>query len=81
MAELTHFDADGQAHMVDVSQKDHTDRTAVAGAWIKMAHDTFSLIQFGQCEKGGCARRGAARWHYGSQEDLRAYPTVPPTCD
>ena len=52
MAELTHFDADGQAHMVDVSQKDHTDRTAVAGAWIKMAHDTFSLIQSGSAKKG-----------------------------
>ena len=52
MAELTHFDADGQAHMVDVSQKDHTDRTAVAGAGIKMAHDTFSLIQLGSAKKG-----------------------------
>ena len=30
MAELTHFDAGGQAHMVDVSEKPVTDRVAVA---------------------------------------------------
>ena len=30
MAGLTHFDNLGQAHMVDVSQKTHTDRVAVA---------------------------------------------------
>ncbi|KUJ81929.1 cyclic pyranopterin monophosphate synthase MoaC [Ruegeria profundi] len=49
---LTHFDAQGQAHMVDVSGKDVTDRVAVAAAYIKMARETFDLISEGRAKKG-----------------------------
>ncbi|WP_037315737.1 cyclic pyranopterin monophosphate synthase MoaC [Ruegeria halocynthiae] len=49
---LTHFDAQGQAHMVDVSDKAVTDRVAVAAGHIKMARDTFDLISEGRAKKG-----------------------------
>ncbi|RBW57805.1 cyclic pyranopterin monophosphate synthase MoaC [Ruegeria sp. A3M17] len=49
---LTHFDAQGQAHMVDVSDKEVTDRVAVAAGHIKMAQDTFDLISEGRAKKG-----------------------------
>ncbi|WP_420587007.1 cyclic pyranopterin monophosphate synthase MoaC [Ruegeria sp.] len=49
---LTHFDAQGQAHMVDVSEKAVTDRVAVAAAYIKMAPETFDLISEGRAKKG-----------------------------
>lgn len=49
---LTHFDAQGQAHMVDVSDKEVTDRVAVAAGQIKMAQDTFDLISEGRAKKG-----------------------------
>ncbi|WP_170570549.1 cyclic pyranopterin monophosphate synthase MoaC [Ruegeria atlantica] len=49
---LTHFDAQGQAHMVDVSDKAVTDRVAVAAAHIKMAPKTFDLISEGRAKKG-----------------------------
>ncbi|MCA0927135.1 cyclic pyranopterin monophosphate synthase MoaC [Ruegeria profundi] len=49
---LTHFDAQGQAHMVDVSSKDVTDRVAVAAAYIKMARETYDLISEGRAKKG-----------------------------
>ncbi|WP_170557126.1 cyclic pyranopterin monophosphate synthase MoaC [Ruegeria atlantica] len=49
---LTHFDAQGQAHMVDVSEKEVTDRVAVAAGHIKMAQDTFDLISEGRAKKG-----------------------------
>ncbi|MEO1108335.1 MAG: cyclic pyranopterin monophosphate synthase MoaC [Pseudomonadota bacterium] len=49
---LTHFDAGGQAHMVDVSDKDVTDRIAVAAGYIKMAAETFDLISEGRAKKG-----------------------------
>ncbi len=49
---LTHFDAQGQAHMVDVSDKAVTDRVAVAAAHIKMAQETFDLISEGRAKKG-----------------------------
>ena len=49
---LTHFDAKGDAHMVDVSDKAVTDRIAVAEAHIKMAAETFDIITEGRAKKG-----------------------------
>lgn len=49
---LTHFDAHGQAHMVDVSEKAVTNRVAVAAGHIKMAQETFDLISEGRAKKG-----------------------------
>ncbi|WP_419738024.1 cyclic pyranopterin monophosphate synthase MoaC [Ruegeria sp.] len=49
---LTHFDAQGQAHMVDVSDKEVTDRVVVAAGHIKMALETFDLISEGRAKKG-----------------------------
>lgn len=49
---LTHFDSDGAAHMVDVSDKAVTDRVAVAEAWIKMLPETFEIITEGRAKKG-----------------------------
>ena len=50
--DLTHFDAQGQAHMVDVSDKAVTSRVAVAEGWIRMALDTFGIISEGRAKKG-----------------------------
>ena len=44
MAGLSHFDANGQAHMVDVSDKDHTARIATARGWVKMQRATYDII-------------------------------------
>lgn len=52
MSGLTHFDAKGDAHMVDVSQKEHTSRIATATGWIKMQQDTFDVIASGSAKKG-----------------------------
>ncbi|MBY4891678.1 cyclic pyranopterin monophosphate synthase MoaC [Rhodobacteraceae bacterium N5(2021)] len=52
MAELTHFDGAGHAHMVDVSDKAVTDRIAVAQAFIKMAPETLDLVEQGTAKKG-----------------------------
>ncbi len=52
MAKLTHFDAHGQAHMVDVGAKQATQRVAVAEGRIRMAAETLALIQAGGHAKG-----------------------------
>lgn len=52
MAELTHFDAAGQAHMVDVSGKPVTDRVAVAEGWVRMRAETLALVTEGTAQKG-----------------------------
>ncbi len=49
---LTHFDAQGQAHMVDVAAKAHTHRVAVAEGRITMEPATLALIQSGNAKKG-----------------------------
>ena len=59
---LTHFDAAGQAHMVDVAAKDVTHRVARATGSIRMQPATFALIAGGQAKKGdviGIARIAA----------------------
>jgi cyclic pyranopterin phosphate synthase len=59
---LTHFDATGQAHMVDVSAKQETHRIAVAAGTIRMKPETLALIRSGNAKKGdvlGIARIAA----------------------
>ena len=52
MSELTHFDAHGKAHMVNVGDKPVTDRVAVARGEISMAAETLARIQEGGFGKG-----------------------------
>lgn len=52
MADLTHFDDAGQAHMVDVSDKAVTARVAEARGHVKMAPETLALITDGTAKKG-----------------------------
>jgi cyclic pyranopterin monophosphate synthase len=52
MAQLTHFDAEGNATMVDVSHKDVTDRIATARASVLMQPATMELIIRGGVSKG-----------------------------
>jgi cyclic pyranopterin phosphate synthase len=59
---LTHFDAEGQAHMVDVGAKDVTHRVARASGRIRMQPATLALITSGTAKKGdviGVARIAA----------------------
>ena len=60
--ELSHFDKEGKAVMVDISEKNDTDRTAVATGEIKMHPDTLKTIKDGNIKKGdvlGVARVAA----------------------
>lgn len=59
---LTHFDAQGQAHMVDVAAKAETHRSATATGQIRMQPETLALITQGTARKGdvlGIARIAA----------------------
>ncbi|GAB4124332.1 MAG: cyclic pyranopterin monophosphate synthase MoaC [Roseiflexaceae bacterium] len=52
MSELTHLDAEGHAHMVDVGAKQSTQREAVARGRVLMQPSTLALILDGQLPKG-----------------------------
>lgn len=59
---LTHFDAAGHAHMVDVGAKAATHRVAVARGTLRMKPGTFALVRSGSAKKGdviGIARIAA----------------------
>lgn len=59
---LTHFDAEGRTHMVDVSDKPVTHRVAVAESCIRMSADTLARVVAGDTAKGdvlGVARLAA----------------------
>ncbi|MBO6836587.1 MAG: cyclic pyranopterin monophosphate synthase MoaC [Alphaproteobacteria bacterium] len=49
---LTHFDAQGNAVMVDVSAKDETERTATARGLVRMSPETVATIRDGKVKKG-----------------------------
>jgi cyclic pyranopterin phosphate synthase len=52
MSKLTHFNTRGEAHMVDVGNKQVTRRTAIAEGYISMQAETLSLILEGRHKKG-----------------------------
>jgi cyclic pyranopterin phosphate synthase len=52
MPELTHFNAAGEAHMVDISEKADTDRTAVTEGFIEMDSATLKRVIDGDNKKG-----------------------------
>ncbi|HTO30635.1 MAG TPA: cyclic pyranopterin monophosphate synthase MoaC [Pararhizobium sp.] len=52
MSGLTHINANGEAHMVDVGDKDETTRMAVAEGYVRMRPETLDLIRKGNAKKG-----------------------------
>jgi cyclic pyranopterin monophosphate synthase len=52
MTSLSHLNARGEAHMVDVSQKDVTSRSARAEGFVSMQAETVALIETGTAKKG-----------------------------
>tara|TARA_R110002049_G_scaffold22908_2_gene81392 strand:- start:5571 stop:6062 length:492 start_codon:yes stop_codon:yes gene_type:complete len=75
---LTHFDTDGQAHMVDVGAKDETRRVAVASGAITMLPATFATVRDGTAKKGdvlGIARIAAIQ---GSKRTSELIPLCHP---
>ena len=52
MAEFTHFDNEGNAHMVDVGSKANTKRIAIVKGNIRMQPETLAMITDGTAKKG-----------------------------
>jgi cyclic pyranopterin monophosphate synthase len=52
MARLSHFDAEGRAHMVDVGGKEVTARTAIASGQVRMLPETLAHVTAGTAKKG-----------------------------
>ncbi len=81
-SDFTHFDADGQAHMVDIGAKTETRRAAVASGRIRMQPATFAQIASGNARKGdvlGIARIAAIQASKRSSELIPLCHPIPLT--
>ena len=76
MAEFTHFDGDGNAHMVDVGSKPATARRAIVKGYIKMAPTTLKMICDGTATKGDVLAVSRLAGNHGRKTDSRSDPIV-----
>ena len=77
MSELTHFNQAGEAHMVDIADKDQTHRIGIAEGWISMHPETFALVEKGKRQEG--RRSGGCTYccHHGLEEDTGFDSSLP----
>ena len=75
--ELTHFNEQGRARMVDVSEKAQTYRVARAAATVRMAKATMDKIKEAPSARAMCWRR-AGRGHHGREENSELIPMCHP---
>ena len=73
MADLTHFDDNGNAHMVDISDKQNSFRTAKAACYIQMSLEALRLALM-ESKKGRCFKRSPNCWNTKTRELLSLYP-------
>jgi len=78
MAEFTHVDDEGRVRMVDVTEKQHTDRTAVAQAVVKMNSDTFEHIQNRTVSKGNVLETARIAGILGAKKTSEIIPMCHP---
>nr|WP_290123008.1 cyclic pyranopterin monophosphate synthase MoaC [Veillonella denticariosi] len=76
--DLTHFDEQGNAWMVDVSDKDVTSRTAIAEGFIAVNDTIYDRIAARTMKKGGRVECGpVGRYHGGGETDESAHTALP----
>ena len=78
MSGLTHFDATGNAHMVDVSDKAVTSRVATAKGHIRMAPETLAMITENRAKKGDVLAVAKLAGIMGAKETARIIPLCHP---
>ena len=78
MSQLTHLNASGEAHMVDVSAKTETIREARAEAYVTMNPETLSMIVDGSHHKGDVFATARIAGIQAAKKYLAAYSFVSP---
>ena len=81
MSDLTHFDELGQAHMVDVSDKDITSRIATAKGRVIMQPNTLQQIVQGSAKKGDVLGIARIAGIMAAKKTPDLIPTLPSTPD
>ena len=73
---FTHFNNEGNAIMVDVNDKDITDRIAIAKGSIKVNEDVFYAIKNNTAKKGRCLSCRSHCWYHGGKKNKRYNSTL-----
>jgi len=76
--ELSHLDETGRARMVDVGDKEVTERWAVARGEVRMAREVFELAQSGNLKKGDLRSTAEMAGVMGAKETARLIPLCHP---
>ena len=66
---LTHFDTNGNAIMVDVTEKNVTTREATARGIIKVSREVIEAVKLGTVKKGRCSGSSTYCWDYGRKKN------------
>ena len=80
MAELTHFDNNGNAHMVDISEKQISFRIAKAACSVQMSLETLKIISDGSAKKGDVLSVARIAGIQGAKRTSELIPLCHPIC-
>ncbi len=78
MSELTHFNDEGRAKMVDVSEKAPTLRTATAAGTVLLNAETFALVEAGRIKKGDVLAVAQVAGIMGAKKNFELIPMCHP---
>ena len=74
---LTHLDEQNKPKMVDVSDKDQTQRVATASGTIDVSQEAFDAVINNSAKKRSSVTNGGHSCHSGHQADQHTHPNVP----
>ena len=78
MSELTHFDQDGRAHMVNVGEKTETKRIAIAGGFVSMSAETLQTVLDKNLAKGDVIQVAELAGIMGAKQTAQLIPLCHP---
>jgi len=78
MSELTHFDKDGRAHMVNVGEKSATKRIAIARGFVSMSAETIATITSKSLSKGDVMQVAELAGIMGAKQTAQLIPLCHP---
>lgn len=79
--ELSHFNDEQRAHMVDVTKKSETQRRAIAETTLHMEEATLTRIKEGQIDKGDVLAVAQVAGIMATKKNERTHPDVPSNYD
>ena len=75
---LSHLNEQGEAHMVDISEKEITNRVAIAEGFVYMQPETFNILAKGDSQKGDVLASARIAGIMAAKKNPRTYTFMSP---